>query len=64
MSIYFRLRRNGYRYGGAGMLGGIFDQKQYLKVRHKHGWPVWPVLVMWPCLILGVILMVAGLSKH
>jgi hypothetical protein len=62
--IYLRLRRNGYRYGGAGMLFGIFDQRKYLSVRAKHGWPVWPVLVMWPCLILGVILMATGLFKH
>jgi len=64
VSIYLRLRRNGYRYNGAGTFLGIFDQQQYLKVRGKHAWPVWPILVMWPCLILGVILMVTGLFKH
>ena len=61
MSIYLRLRRNRYRYDGAGMPLGIFGQKQYLSVRGKHGWPI---LVMWPYLILGVILMVSGLFKH
>ena len=64
VSIYLRLRRNGYRYNGAGMLLGIYDQKEYLSVRGKHGWPIWPIYVMWPCLIVGVILMATGLFKH
>ena len=36
---------------------------QYLKVRLEHNWPAWPVYVMWPCLALGVSLLVLGLFR-
>ena len=62
--IYFDLRRNGYRYSGAGIFLGLMDQKEYLRVRTKDGWLVWPILLMWPCLILGVILIVLGIFKQ
>ena len=61
--IYFDLRRNGYRYKGAVVFLGILTQKEYLRVRAKHGWPIWPILVMWPCLILGLILIVVGVFR-
>ena len=61
-SIHFKLRRNGYK--NTGMLLGIPDQIEYMKVRKRHGWPVWPVYVMWFCLIAGVILIVLGIFKQ
>lgn len=36
---------------------------QYLKVRTKHNWSAWPVYLMWPCLGLGVFLLVFGLFR-
>jgi hypothetical protein len=36
---------------------------QYLKVRSEHNWPAWPVYVMWPCLPLGILLLVLGLFR-
>jgi hypothetical protein len=62
--IYFDLKRNGYRYGGAGIFLGIMDQKEYLRVRAKHGWPAWPILVLWPCLVIGVTLIAGGLFRR
>jgi hypothetical protein len=34
---------------------------QYLKVRTKHNWPAWPVYMLWPCLGLGLFLLIFGL---
>jgi hypothetical protein len=36
---------------------------RYLKVRSEHNWSAWPVYVMWPCLALGVFLLVLGLFR-
>jgi hypothetical protein len=34
---------------------------RYLKVRKQRGWSPWPVYLMWPCLIGGLVLIVIGL---
>jgi hypothetical protein len=36
---------------------------EYLKVRKKYGWPGWPVYLMWPCYIVGVVCLVVGLLR-
>jgi hypothetical protein len=33
----------------------------YLRVRAEHGWSPWPVYLMWPCVALGIVALVAGL---
>ncbi|HXQ24859.1 MAG TPA: hypothetical protein VN822_00485 [Candidatus Acidoferrales bacterium] len=36
---------------------------EYLKVRRKQGWSPWPAYAMWPCLVLGIVALVAGLFR-
>jgi len=60
--MYFSLRRNGHR--NSGFFLGIADQIEYMKVRKQHGWPAWPIYVMWLCLIAGVILMGAWVIRQ
>jgi hypothetical protein len=36
---------------------------QYLKVRKKYGWSAWPVYLLWPCLVGGVVCLVVGLFR-
>ena len=35
----------------------------YLKVRAKHGWSPWPVYLLGPCIILGLVVFVLGLLR-
>jgi len=34
---------------------------QYLYVRKEQGWSPWPAYLVWPCHLLGLIALVAGL---
>ena len=36
---------------------------EYLRNREKHGWPVWPVFLMWGLLLAGVLIFVAGVFR-
>jgi hypothetical protein len=33
----------------------------YLEVRSQYGWSPWPVYLMWPCQIAGVLTLLIGL---
>ena len=35
----------------------------YLEVRSQYGWSPWPVYLLWPCQIGGVVTLVAGLLR-
>jgi hypothetical protein len=34
---------------------------KYLRVRKQYGWSPWPVYLMLPCLLLGLVALVVGL---
>jgi hypothetical protein len=34
---------------------------QYLKVRAQHGWSPWPVYLLGPCVVLGIVIFILGL---
>ncbi len=36
---------------------------QYLKVRAKHGWSPWPVYLLGPCFVLGIIVLLLGFLR-
>lgn len=35
---------------------------EYLKARSSHGWSAWPAYLVWPCLILGGLLLFIGVA--
>jgi len=35
----------------------------YLALRSKYGWSPWPVYLMWPCQVSGVLLLLVGLFQ-
>jgi len=35
---------------------------QYLKVSSRRGWSAWPAYLVWPCLILGALLLFIGIA--
>lgn len=35
----------------------------YLEICSKYGWSSWPVYVMWPCLVVGVVTLLIGLFR-
>jgi hypothetical protein len=53
-----RMKRAGYKW--ALLRGGTFNYSEYDKVRAEHGWPAWPVYVMWFGYICGITLLIAG----
>jgi hypothetical protein len=36
---------------------------EYLRIRKRRGWSEWPVYLMWPCLISGMVLLIVGVSR-
>jgi hypothetical protein len=60
--IKFKLKDSGY--GTAPLFFHPRDWElpaDYLQVQSKHGWSPWPVYLIWPCLVAGVVSLVAGL---
>ena len=35
----------------------------YLEVRSKFGWSPWPVYLMWPCQVAGVLTLLVGVLR-
>ena len=35
---------------------------EYLRVRARRGWSPWPAYLIWPCLIVGLLLLVFGVA--
>jgi hypothetical protein len=36
---------------------------EYVRRQAKHGWPAWPLHVMWLSFVIGVSLIIIGISK-
>jgi ABC-type uncharacterized transport system permease subunit len=60
----FRERMASIGYRKAFLLGGALDYAEYHKSRQRHGWPAWPVYVMWALYICGIGLLIAGFFVH
>jgi hypothetical protein len=60
--VRFRLKSIGHKW--TFLKGGSLDYGQYLKVRTKHDWSVWPIYLLWGTLISGLGLFIAGLLSH
>jgi hypothetical protein len=37
------------------------DAREYLRIRHEHGWSAWPLHLVWIMVLLGVALLVVGM---
>ena len=64
--IQLKMTRAGYKtsysfFGKPFSWNGWDTPFEYLRVRAKHGWSPWPAYLIWPCLIVGVALLVFGL---
>jgi hypothetical protein len=36
---------------------------EYIRVRRKHAWPIWPVHLSWLSLVIGAALLFLGVSR-
>jgi len=36
---------------------------EYLRIRKQHGWSPWPAYLIWPCLLLGIAVLVIGVYR-
>ena len=59
-----RLRLKGIGRKWVFLRGGTLDYGEYLKVRTKYGWSMWPIYLLWSTLISGIGLFIAGLLSH
>jgi len=62
LEFRLRMRRLGRKW--ALLQGGAFNYSEYHKVRKEHGWPAWPVYLMWSAMICGITLLIAGSFMH
>jgi hypothetical protein len=64
--IYKSLRGIGFRYKGGFTLPafwwGVYV-REYSRTRKKFGWPAWPLHVMWLSWVIGIPLLVVGVTK-
>lgn len=58
--LYFRVRMLRRQYRRTLFRGGVFDYKEYEKVRREYGWAGWPVYLMWAIVAFGIAAFIAG----
>jgi hypothetical protein len=64
--MYKRLKEVGFKYPSRFALPAFWWQaytKEYARARGKYGWPAWPLYVMWLGFLVGIPLVVIGVSK-
>jgi hypothetical protein len=62
--IQFKMREVGYRtYPLFARPRDWGLPAEYLRIRKRRGWSPWPVYLMWPCLISGIVLLIVGVSR-
>jgi len=64
LDTIFRMRMARAGQPGALVKGGAFNYAEYHKIRSEHGWPGWPVYLMWALIICGIGLLIAGFFIH
>ncbi|MGH9688644.1 MAG: hypothetical protein ACRD5K_16290 [Candidatus Acidiferrales bacterium] len=60
--IQSAMAKAGHKVHFQGFILDIGLPGEYLKTRTRHGWAAWPAYVVWPCLILGILLLIGGLA--
>lgn len=64
--IYSKLKEVGFKHPSRLTLPAIWWEaylREYARTRAKYGWPAWPLHVMWLGLLVGIPLVVFGVSK-
>jgi hypothetical protein len=62
--VQLRMRETGYStYAAFVSLRKWGLPAEYLRIRQQRGWSPWPVYLMWPCLIVGIVLLIVGVSR-
>ncbi len=64
--IYRKLREVGFKYKSSFILPAFWLGAyvwEYARTRAKFGWPAWPLHVTWLSLVLGIALLVIGVSN-
>lgn len=66
--IQLKMNRAGYKtsysfFGKLFSANGWDTPAKYLKVREQHGWSPWPVYLLFPFAILGVLLLFLGVIQ-
>jgi hypothetical protein len=65
--IQFKMIRAGYKtsytFLRLNIANGWDTPSQYLRVRAKHSWSPWPAYLLFPCVIVGIALLVFGLFR-
>lgn len=66
--VYASLQEIGFRYQGRFALllpASLWEAyfKEYARTRSKYGWPAWPLYAPWISLLIGIPLIVVGVSK-
>jgi hypothetical protein len=64
LDFIFRLRMSRIGYKWVFLQGGAFNYREYHKMRVQHGWPGWPVSLMWTLYTLGVVFLIVGFFAH
>jgi hypothetical protein len=59
--VRFKLKSIGRKW--VFLKGGTLDYREYLRVRTKYGWPVWPVYLLWTTLAAGLVLVILGVAS-
>jgi hypothetical protein len=60
--IQFKMRSVGYK--TYPLFARPYDwtlPAKYLEIRSQHGWSPWPVYLLWPSIILGIVGLLIGL---
>ncbi len=61
LDTFIRLKLKGAGRKLVFLRGGTLDYSEYMEATNSHDWPRWPVYLIWPSLVLGLVLVAAGL---
>jgi hypothetical protein len=61
LDTFVRLRMKSIGSKWIFLRGGTFNYSEYLRVRAKHGWSAWPVLMLLVMVIAGITLIIIGM---
>ncbi|HTZ74517.1 MAG TPA: hypothetical protein VMB47_11395 [Candidatus Aquilonibacter sp.] len=62
--IQFKMRSVGYKtYPLVSRPSDWGLPAEYLKIRSRNGWSPWPVYLLWPSIVLGLVSLAVGLFR-
>jgi hypothetical protein len=62
--VQFKMQKAGYKTYDVFVSSRKYGMPtEYLRIRKQHGWSPWPAYLLWPCLLAGIALLIAGLLR-